>query len=51
MRANDWPAGHADHVEAGPLAGVAAGIDQDTQILHLINHILARNAQRRRRVK
>src|SRR5277367_2302582 len=51
MRADDWAAGHADNVQAGLLAGVAAAIDQDPQILHLRDKIFALDGQWDRRVE
>jgi len=39
MRADDRPAGHANDVEAGLLAGMTAAIDQNAHVLHLADEV------------
>lgn len=50
MRKYDRPFCPSNDIEGGLLARVGA-IDQNTHLPHLINHILASHAERRRRVK
>src|SRR5208337_2074730 len=45
VRNDDRSAGHGDNVEVRLLAGVSAAIDQDAQVLHFADDVLALGGQ------